>query len=216
MILCCARHGKKAKAALRQAIKKSRLECWKELIGEVEKDPSGLAFKIVTKRLVTSRKNPRFNNPDRVKYILRSLFPHIELFQRQDRSSCVVRREELFSLEKLKRAGGMLQANTVPEIDGVPNEILKEVSGAYQQILLKAFNSCLRKGRFFVDWKRQRLVLLRRGIKPLEDASSYRPICLFDTMGKLLEEMILQTRPPGRRERSLGKPVRFSERQVHS
>ena len=33
---------------------------------------------------------------------------------------------------------------------------------------------------------------MRKGNKPLEDASSYRPICLLDTMGKLLEEMILQ------------------------
>ena len=56
----------------------------------------------------------------------------------------------------------------------------------------ESFNSCLRNGRFFVDWKKQSLVLVRKGNKPLEDASSYRPICLLDTMGKLLEEMILQ------------------------
>ena len=49
---------KKAKSALRQGIKKSRLQCWKDLIGEVEKDPWGLAFKIVTKTLVTRRNNP--------------------------------------------------------------------------------------------------------------------------------------------------------------
>ena len=36
------------------------------------------------------------------------------------------------------------------------------------------------------------MVLLRKGNKPLGDASSYRPICLLDTMGKLLEEMMLQ------------------------
>ena len=77
-------------------------------------------------------------------------------------------------------------------MDGVPNEILKEVIGAYPEILLKAFNSCLREGRFFVDWKKQMLVLLRKGSKPLEDASSYRLICLLNTMGKLLEKMILQ------------------------
>ena len=120
---------KKAKSALRQGIKKSRLQCWKELIGEVEKDPWGLAFKIVTKRLVTKRKTPGLENADRVKYIVRSLFPHVEPFQRQDQSSCVVRREELFTLDELKRAGGSLKAKTAPGIDGVPNEILKEVSG---------------------------------------------------------------------------------------
>ena len=34
--------------------------------------------------------------------------------------------------------------------------------------------------------------MLRKGNKPLGDASSYRPMCLLDTMVKLLEEMILQ------------------------
>ena len=130
------------------------------MIGEVEKDPWGLAFKIVTKRLVTRRKTPGLDNPDQVKYIVRSLFPHVEPFQRQGRSSCVVQREELFTLEELKRAGGRLKANTAPGIDGVPNETLKDVIGAYPKILLEAFNSCLRVGRFFVDWKKQRLVLL--------------------------------------------------------
>ena len=56
------------------------------------------------------------DNPDRVKYIVRSLFSHVEPFQRQDRSSCVVWREELFTLEEVKRAGGRLKANTVPGI----------------------------------------------------------------------------------------------------
>ena len=104
----------------------------------------------------------------------------------------MVKREKLFTLEELKRASGRLKANTALRIDGVPNEILKEVIGAYPEILLEAFNSCLREGRFFVDWKKQRLFLLRKGNKPIEDTSSYRPICLLDTVGKLLEEMILQ------------------------
>ena len=162
------------------------------MIGEVGKDPWGLAFKIVTKKLVTRRKTPGLDNPDRVKYIVRSLFPHVGPFQRQDRSSCVVQREELLTLEELKRAGGRLDANTAPWIDGVPNEIIKEVIGTYPEILLGAFNSCLREGTFFADCKKQRLVLLRKGNKLLGDASWYRPICLLDTMGKLLEELILQ------------------------
>ena len=143
----------------------------------------GSRFKIITKRLVTRRKIPGLDNADRVKYILRSLFPHVESFRRYVRSSCMVRREELFTLEELTRAGGRLKANTAPGIDGVPNEILNEVIGAYPEILLEAFNSCLRERRFFVDWKKQKLVLLRKGNKPLEGNSSYRPICLLDTMG---------------------------------
>ena len=100
----------------------------------------------------------------------------------------MVWREELFTLKELKRARGRHKANTALGIDGVPNEILEEVIAAYPEILLEALDSCLREGRFFVYWKKQRLVLLRKGNKPLEDASSYRPICLLDTMGKLLEK----------------------------
>ena len=178
---------KGAKAALRRGIRKSRLQCRKDLIGKVEKDAWGLAFKIVTKILVARRKTPGLDNPDRVKYIVRSLFPHVEPFQRQDRSSCVVQREKLFTLEELKRTGGRRQANKAPGIGGVPNEILQEVIGAYPEVLLEGFNSCLREGRFFADWKKRRLFLLRKGNKPLGVASSYRPICLLDTMRKLLE-----------------------------
>ena len=108
-------------------------------------------FKIVTKKLVIRRKTQGLDNHDQVQYIVRNLFPHVEPFQSQDRSSCVVRREELFTLEKLKRAGGRLKARTAPGIDGVPNEILKEVIGADPEILLEAFNCCLREGIFFAD-----------------------------------------------------------------
>ena len=165
---------------------------------------------------MTRRKIPGLDSPNRVKYIVRSLFPHVDPLQRRDCSSCMVQREELFTPEELKRAGGRLKAHTAPGIDGVPNEILKEVIGPYPQILLEAFNSCLREGRFFVDWKKQRLVLLRKASKPLGDASSYRPTCLLDAVGKHLEEMILQ-RLQGHmvgEERSLGKPVRLSGTQL--
>ena len=49
------------------------------------------------------------------------------------------------------RAGGRLKSNTAPVIDGVPNEILKEVIGGYPEILLEAFNSCHREGRYYID-----------------------------------------------------------------
>ena len=45
--------------------------------------------------------------------------------------------------------GGDLPAQRV--IDAVPKEILKEVIGAYPEILLGACSSCLREGMFFVD-----------------------------------------------------------------
>ena len=71
----------------------------------------------------------------------------------------MIQREELFTLKELKRADERLKANTAPGIDGLQNEILKEVIGVYPAILLEVFKSCLREGRFFADWKKQRLDL---------------------------------------------------------
>nr|XP_041632157.1 uncharacterized protein LOC121502527 [Drosophila kikkawai] len=52
------------------------------------------------------------------------------------------------------------------------------------------FNKCLLEGTFPDRWKRQRLLLLSKPGKPPGEASSYRPICLLDTIGKVFERVI--------------------------
>ena len=69
---------------------------------------------------------------------------------------------------------------------------------------MRAFNCCLEEGKFYQQWKKQRLLLLRKGNKPVDETSSYRPLCLLDTMGKLLEGLILLR---------LEKYVQFSHKQ---
>ena len=133
-------------------------------------------------------RNGYLDNPDRVKYIVRSLYTSKVILE----TGLMflhgpVRRA--FHSRRTKESGWEAQSQCGSEDR---RGFLKEVISVYPEIPLKAFNSCLREGRFFDGWKRQRLVLLRKGDKPLEEASSYRTICLLDTMGKLLEEMILQ------------------------
>ena len=96
--------------------------------------------------------------------------------------------------------------------DGVPNEILKEVIGAYPEILLEAFNSCLREGRIFEDWKKQRLVLLRKGNKPLGNP---KLSIGYDGEASGGVDSTPTSGPFGRGERSLEEPVGIQERQVH-
>ncbi|CAB0039636.1 unnamed protein product, partial [Trichogramma brassicae] len=43
---------------------------------------------------------------------------------------------------------------------------------------------------FSARWKRQRLVLMLKPSKPAFEPSSYRPLCMLDTAGKLLERII--------------------------
>jgi len=52
------------------------------------------------------------------------------------------------------------------------------------------YNTCLLEGTFPDRWKRHKLLLLPKPGKPAGEASSYRPICLLDTIGKVFERVI--------------------------
>ena len=77
-----------------------------------------------------------------------------------------------------------------PGPDNIPNIALKTAIRARPEEFLNLWNSCLKEGTFLEQWKKQRLVLLPKGKKPPEEPSSYRPICMLDTAGKILERII--------------------------
>jgi len=75
-----------------------------------------------------------------------------------------------------------------PGPDGVPDLIIRNVARHKPEILRVIFNKCLKESVFPRPWKTAKLVLLRKGDKPLEDPSSYRPICLLNTVGKFFKK----------------------------
>ncbi|GBO99081.1 Probable RNA-directed DNA polymerase from transposon X-element [Eumeta japonica] len=82
--------------------------------------------------------------------------------------------------------------NKAPGLDGVPNIALKTSIKAASELFLDVYNTCLKEGTFPRKWKQQRLVLLPKGKKPPEEPSSYRPLCMLDTAGKIFERIIHQ------------------------
>ena len=182
---------KQFRKELRFAIKRSQENCWKELIKSIDEDPWGLAYKIVTKKLVGRQQIPGLSCPKRKNQIVKALFPTHEQRPRKIlQNQCD--KIEPFSCSELQEAGKRLQPRKAPGPDNIPNEILKVVLEVWPVLLLEMYNNCLQNGIFHKKWKRQKLVLLRKGNKPLSEPSSYRPICLLDTMGKLLERMLFQ------------------------
>ncbi|CAB0039101.1 unnamed protein product [Trichogramma brassicae] len=83
-----------------------------------------------------------------------------------------------------------IKDHTAPGPDGVPNAAIKIAFATHPDIFLQVNTACLRTGVFPVCWKRQRLVLLPKPGKPPEEPSSYRPLCMLDTAGKILERLI--------------------------
>lgn len=74
--------------------------------------------------------------------------------------------------------------------DGIPNAALKHIIAAHPDIFADLYNKCILEGNVPQRWKIQRLVLIPKPGKDLDDPSAYRPLCMLDTMGKILEKLI--------------------------
>lgn len=53
------------------------------------------------------------------------------------------------------------------------------------------YNKLASESIFPEELKKTKLVLLRKRDKPLDDPSTFRPICLLDVEGKLYEQLLL-------------------------
>lgn len=170
------------------AIKKAKDDAWKKLCNMVESDPWGTPYKLVMKKLARAAPIPEINKPGRIQKIVQGLFPthpgRVRTTQILDNSFAPIDTEELM------HATRALKSNISPGPDCIPNEAIKLIVRRKPQLLIGIYNKCLAEGHFPRVWKKSRLVLLRKGEKPLDDPSSYRPLCLPDCAGKLLEKII--------------------------
>lgn len=180
--------AKRSKRELVLAIKRSKERCWKALCDRVEQDPWGLPYRLVMGKLFKNTQIPEIETPGRIDSIIKGLFPdhppRPQIEWNIEAEYTEITKDELIT------AVTALANNKAPGPDGVPAEILKEIVRRKPEVLLQVFNKCLKQGTFPSLWKLSRLVLLRKGDKPLENPSSYRPICMLNTTGKLLEKII--------------------------
>lgn len=179
-----------ARGALKRAIRTSKRRTWRELCDAVDEDPWGRPYRTVMSRLKSSATvSP--SCPTLLNRIVTTLFPdqpelaYSEGLPSDHRSDApAITEAEL--LAACSRAGD----SKAPGPDGVPNVALKAAIRTRPDVFLRTYNACLVEGVFPSRWKKQRLVLLPKGNKPPDEPSSYRPICLLDTAGKVLERII--------------------------
>ncbi|XP_058449259.1 uncharacterized protein LOC131429227 [Malaya genurostris] len=178
-----------ARAALNKAIRLSKKECLEELNNNANENPWGNAYKMAMAKMKGPAVPPD-RCPERMKTIIETLFPKHEptiwppvLYDVQD-----VRGDEIrVSNEELIAVAKALPVKKAPGPDGVPNVALKAAILENPDMFRTTFQKCMEDGSFPDIWKRQKLVLLPKPGKPPGDPSAYRPICLLDTVGKLLE-----------------------------
>jgi len=184
---------KDAKKRLVLAIKTAKSKRWVELCAEVEHDPWGRPYRTVTKKLVRRRPIVGIELPGRLDGIIRELFPtdasgdsaNVQwLFDPKDFTEFTVN-------ELLEEASGLPNGKT-PGPDGIHNEVLKAAVKANPQRFLQVYNQCITEAVYPAEWKRANLVLIPKSGKPPEAPSSYRPLCMLDTTGKLFEKLLVR------------------------
>ncbi|CAB0039078.1 unnamed protein product, partial [Trichogramma brassicae] len=178
-----------ARRLLRVAIKTSKRRCWRQLCDEVDNDVWGKPYKVAMSRLgCPQAKQP--SSPLLVRGAVAALFPRVP----SGPALRLPRRAEepipAVTLEELKGAQSRIKERSAPGPDGIPNSALKIAVAARPDIFLRVYTTCLETGVFPSSWKRQRLVLLPKPGKPPDEPSSYRPLCMLDTAGKILERII--------------------------
>jgi len=189
---------REAKTALKKAISAAKARAWEELLLTLEENPWGRPYQIVRNKL--RRWAPPFTEALEapvLTQVLGALFPiatgevspwvepppsNIEGEWSEDME---VSEEELSRAVKRMRRG-----NKAPGPNGVPGKIWALASRHIGGKLRHLFSRCLREGAFPPVWRRAKLVLLRKGNKPANTPSGYRPICLLDEEAKLFERII--------------------------
>lgn len=190
---------REAKKALSIAIGKAKAGSWGELLSSLDDDPWGLAYRLVRGRLrrwtfpVTERLDPGLL--DRV---VDTLFPdpsaredanqpapgHDDPPAQWDEALDITQEEADWAVKR------MVGRNAAPGPDGIPGKAIAWAYRVMGEEIRSTLSCCLQAGWFPAEWRRANLVLLRKEGKEENLPSSYRPICLLDEMGKILERII--------------------------
>lgn len=178
---------KELRRELKRLINKSKKEHWEKLCRELDEDIWGEGYKIVSK--CTRPTSLPYNlGVEQRKQIAEALFPECEVRRNRQRTTIIDFPQ--FVMDELKEAGNKMKTGKAPGPDGIPPEAIKICVREIPEILLRVTNELLQLQQFPDEWKVARLVLIWKPGKPIEDATSFRPLCMLNVICKLYESMI--------------------------
>ncbi|CAB0040003.1 unnamed protein product [Trichogramma brassicae] len=126
-------------------------------------------------------RGPRANSPSsptRERRIVAALFPRVPIEPALPpplQAGAIV---PAVTIEELRGACRRIKEHTAAGPDGVPDAAIKIAIATHPDIFLQVYTAC------------QRTVLLPKPGKPPKEPLSYRPLCMLDTAGKILERLI--------------------------
>ena len=95
-----------------------------------------------------------------------------------------------FSPAKLKAVLSKIQNRKSPGPDGIPNDLLKQLSSTAESHVLTLINKSWTEAKTPAAWRKAEIVAIPKKGKPPAETSSYRPISLLSSISKLAECMV--------------------------
>jgi len=123
---------------------------------------------------------------------------------------------ELTNPDEVHEAIRGLKVSKAPGPNGIPNRALKHLPQRAVSLLIQIFNAVLLTHHFPSVWKHARVISILKPGKAPALPSSYRPISLLDTIGKLIEKILLTRILHVVSELSLMRDEQFGFRPRHS
>jgi hypothetical protein len=123
---------------------------------------------------------------------------------------------KLTTLEEVQEAIRGLKVSKASGPNGIPDRALKHLPQRAVSLLVQILNAILLTHHFPSVWKHARVISILKPGKDPAVPSSYRPICLLDTIGKLFEKILLARILHEVSERGLMRDEQFGFRPRHS
>lgn len=174
-----------ARREFRTGILKSMNLRWKEVCENINQDVWGKGYQIVMRKI--GRPLPVLS-PDLLQQVVETLFPRHPAVKYEEMAVTEI---PLFTMDELEKAWKRLKTRRSAGPDGIPPEAVRLAAENQPGKVLQVMNAALVNEDFPKEWKRAKLILLKKEGKPDNLPSSYRPLCLLDTLGKLLEHLLL-------------------------
>lgn len=109
-----------------------------------------------------------------------------------------------------------LHPRKAPGADGITNKVLKLFPPHLISLLTAIFNAAMANNSFPQPWKDAVVIGIPKPGKPKDQPSSYRPISLLNTMGKIYERLIYTRLRDFAEDNSLIPDTQFGFRAKHS
>ncbi|GBM59000.1 Putative protein in type-1 retrotransposable element R1DM [Araneus ventricosus] len=187
---------RKARAEYKKLLLTTKRKAWESYCLNYN-ERFGTLFNIVFNKLnsghsiaVNPNKDPNLTVQDRISYIMEDFFPGRSPGESLNYTPTIGPVEPLI-IEDLEIVFGNLKGGKAPGLDRIDYRMWRAVFNIDKNFMLDLFNLCFKLNYFPLCLRNARIFFLLKDGKDPGLSSSYRPVCLLPTFGKIVERLFL-------------------------